>query len=92
MNKNDLVERVAMRADISKGKAAKAVDAVLAEIGASLKKGEDVTLVGFGTFTVAERAARLARNPQTGATVSVPAQTVPKFRPGKALKDSLQKD
>ena len=90
MNKNDLVELVAMHADLSKAKAQKAVDTVFAEITRSLKKGEDVTLVGFGTFTVAERAERQCRNPQTGETMTVPAKKHPTFRVGKALKAAVQ--
>ena len=90
MNRNELIEQVAMHADLSKAKAQKAVDTVFAEITRSLKKGDDVTLVGFGTFTVAERAERQCRNPQTGETMTVPAQKHPKFRVGKALKDAVQ--
>ena len=90
MNRNELIEQVAMHADLSKAKAAKAVETVFAEITRSLQKGEDVTLVGFGTFTVTERAERQCRNPRTGEAVTVPAQKHPKFRVGKALKDAVQ--
>ena len=90
MNRNELIEQVAMHADLSKAKAAKAVETVFAEITRSLQKGEDVTLVGFGTFTVSERAERQCRNPRTGEAITVPAQKHPKFRVGKALKDAVQ--
>ncbi|MDY6009530.1 MAG: HU family DNA-binding protein [Duodenibacillus sp.] len=89
MNKNELVEQIAQAADISKGKAALALDAFVAAVTDSLKKGEDVSLVGFGTFTVSERAARTGRNPQTGAEIKIEASNVPKFRAGKKLKDAV---
>ena len=89
MNKNELVEQIAQAADIPKGKAALALDAFVAAVTDSLKKGEDVSLVGFGTFTVSERAARTGRNPQTGAEIKIEASNVPKFRAGKKLKDAV---
>ncbi|WP_417070956.1 HU family DNA-binding protein [Niveibacterium terrae] len=89
MNKSELIDRVAQDADISKVEAGRAIDALIEAVKQSLKKGEDVTLVGFGTFTVGERAARSGRNPQTGATIAIEAAKVPKFRAGKALKDAL---
>ena len=89
MNKSDLIDAVAGDADVSKAEAARVVDAVIDSITRALKKGDTVTLVGFGTFQVRERAARSGRNPRTGATIKIKASKVPKFRPGKALKDAL---
>jgi DNA-binding protein HU-beta len=90
MNKADLIEAVAGSADLSKAAAGRAVDAVVDAVTDALKKGEEVALVGFGTFTVKERAARTGRNPQTGATIQIAASKVPSFRAGKALKDAVQ--
>ena len=89
MNKTELVEFIATQADLSKAKAAEAVDAFVEAVTTSLKKGKDVTLVGFGTFTISKRAARTGRNPQTGATIKIAAFKAPKFRPGKSLKDAV---
>lgn len=89
MNKTELVEFIATQADLSKAKAAEAVDAFVEAVTSSLKKGKDVTLVGFGTFTISKRAARTGRNPQTGATIKIAASKAPKFRPGKSLKDAV---
>lgn len=89
MNKNELIEQIATAADISKAKAGLALDAFVEAVTSSLAKGEDVALVGFGTFTVAERAARTGRNPQTGAEIKIAATNVPKFRAGKKLKDAV---
>lgn len=89
MNKTELVEFIATQADLSKVKAAEAVDAFVEAVTTSLKKGKDVTLVGFGTFTISKRAARTGRNPQTGATIKIAASKAPKFRPGKSLKDAV---
>jgi DNA-binding protein HU-beta len=89
VNKNDLVALVADAAGLSKIDATKAVDAVFDGIINSLKKGDEVRLVGFGTFTVAERAASEGRNPRTGEKIDIPASKQPKFKPGKTLKDSL---
>ena len=89
MNKTELVEFIATQADLSKAKAAEAVDAFVEAVTTSLKKGKDVTLVGFGTFTISKRAARTGRNPQTGATLKIAASKAPKFRPGKSLKDAV---
>ena len=89
MNKNDLVATVASSAGLSKADAAKAVDSVFNAITDSLKKGGDVRLVGFGTFSVASRAATQGRNPRTGETINIPASKQPKFKPGKALKDAV---
>ncbi|MBP2312420.1 HU family DNA-binding protein [Azospirillum soli] len=89
MNKNDLVAHVADAAGLSKTDATKAVDAVFEGIADSLKKGDEVRLVGFGTFAVAERAASEGRNPRTGEKITIPASKQPKFKPGKTLKDGL---
>ena len=89
MNKTELVEFIATQADLSKAKAAEAVDAFVEAVTTSLKKGKAVTLVGFGTFTISKRAARTGRNPQTGATIKIAASKAPKFRPGKSLKDAV---
>lgn len=89
MNKNDLVAAVADRSDMSKADAAKAVDAVFDAIADSLKKGSEVRLVGFGTFSVSRRAASEGRNPRTGEKIKIPAQNQVKFKVGKGLKDSV---
>ena len=89
MNKIELIEHVAKQADISKAAAGRALEAVVGGIRATLKKGNSVTLVGFGTFSIGKRAARTGRNPRTGAAIKIKAAKVPKFRPGKALKDAL---
>lgn len=91
MNKQDLVSKVAESADISKQKAAQAVDAVIEAIKGSLKKGDDVRLVGFGTFSVAKRSATTGRNPRTGEPIKIPASKQPKFKAGKELKDAVNK-
>jgi len=89
VNKIELIEHVAKQADISKAAAGRALEAVVGGIRSSLKKGNSVTLVGFGTFSIGKRAARTGRNPRTGAAIKIKAAKVPKFRPGKALKDAL---
>lgn len=89
MNKNDLVAQVAGGAGLSKADAAKAVDSVFYAITASLKKGNEVRLVGFGTFNVARRKASKGRNPRTGEPIDIPASKQPKFKAGKALKDAV---
>ncbi len=89
MNKNDLVAQVAANADISKSDAAKAVDAVLDSISGSLKGGQEVRLIGFGTFSVAHRRASQGRNPRTGEPIQIPASRQAKFKAGKSLKESL---
>jgi len=86
MNKSDLVEAIAKSAGISKSAAARTLDAILESIKKSLKKGNPVSLVGFGTFSVGKRAARAGRNPRTGATIKIKAAKVPKFRAGNKLK------
>ncbi len=88
-NKSDLIEAIAKSADLSKAAAGRALDATLESISKSLKKGELVSLVGFGTFYVAKRAARNGRNPRTGETIKIKAAKVPKFRAGKGLKDTV---
>ena len=89
MNKNDLVAAVADGADLSKADAAKAVDAVFDSITGSLKGGGEVRLVGFGTFSVANRKASTGRNPRTGEAIKIAASKQPKFKAGKGLKDSV---
>ncbi|OIQ97200.1 DNA-binding protein HU [mine drainage metagenome] len=89
-NKNDLVAVVANSTGLSKADAAKAVDAVFAAITESLQKGDEVRLVGFGTFAVSERAASEGRNPRTGEKIEIPASKQPKFKAGKGLKDAVQ--
>ena len=89
MNKAELVAAVAEKAEISKKDAEAAVKAFTDVIAEELKKGEKVQLVGFGTFEVSERAARVGRNPQTKQEIKIPASKAPKFKAGKALKDSL---
>jgi DNA-binding protein HU-beta len=89
MNKTELIDHIAQQADISKAAAGRALDAVIGGVKGTLKKGGSVTLVGFGTFAVGKRTARTGRNPRTGAAIKIKAAKVPKFRPGKALKDAL---
>ncbi len=89
MNKSELIEAVAQSADISKAAATRAVDAFVDNVVQALKEGDQVTLVGFGTFLVRERAARTGRNPRTGETIRIAASKVPGFKAGKGLKDAL---
>ncbi|MEZ5445093.1 MAG: HU family DNA-binding protein [Gammaproteobacteria bacterium] len=89
MNKADLIEKIAEAADVSKATATRALDATLESITKELKKGQVVTLVGFGTFTVRKRAARTGRNPRTGETLKIKAAKIPGFKAGKALKDAV---
>ncbi|HES77222.1 MAG TPA: HU family DNA-binding protein [bacterium] len=89
MNKSELIDAVAQSADLTKASAAKAVDGVIAAVTEALKNGEQVTLVGFGTFLVREREARTGRNPQTGAEISIAASKLPSFKAGKGLKDAV---
>ena len=88
MNKADLIDAVAQDTDMSKASATRAVDSVIDNITGSLKSGDQVTLVGFGTFMVRDRAARSGRNPQTGETIQIKASKAPAFKAGKALKDA----
>ncbi len=89
MNKNDLVASVANDSGLSKADSAKAVDSVFDNISKALSSGSDVRLVGFGTFSVAQRRASEGRNPRTGEKIQIPASKQPKFKAGKALKDSV---
>ena len=89
MNKNDLIAKVADMADLSKADATKAVDCVFDTITGSLVGGDEVRLVGFGTFTVSKRAASTGRNPRTGEPMQIPASMQPKFKAGKGLKDAV---
>ena len=89
MNKTELIDHIAEQADLSKAAAGRALDAVIGGVKGALKKGGTVTLVGFGTFAVGKRTARTGRNPRTGAAIKIKAAKVPKFKPGKALKDAL---
>jgi DNA-binding protein HU-beta len=89
MNKTELVEHIAQHADMSKASAGRALEAVIGAVRTTLKKGGTVALVGFGTFAVTKRPARKGRNPRTGEEIKIKAAKVPKFRPGKGLKDAL---
>ena len=90
MNKAELIDHIARQADISKAAATRALDAIVGGVKSTLKKSGSVTIVGFGTFAVTKRAARTGRNPRTGAAIKIKAAKVPKFKPGKALKDALK--
>jgi len=89
MNKGELIEAVAAAADLTKADATKAVEAFLDTVTRTLRKGDQVAIVGFGSFSVKSRAARLGRNPKTGATIQISASRVPGFKAGKALKDAV---
>lgn len=89
MNKSDLIAVIAEAADIPKSTAGRALDGLIDAIAIALKNGENVSLVGFGTFSVRQRAARTGRNPQTGASLMIAASRMPAFKAGKALKDAL---
>ncbi len=89
MNKNDLIAKVAEAADLSKADAGKAVDALFDTITGALASGDDIRLVGFGTFAVTNRAATKGRNPRTGEEIDIPASKQPKFKAGKGLKDAV---
>lgn len=91
MNKTQLVDAVAEATDVSKVKAAESVEAVLAAISGAMAKGDSVTLVGFGTFSVVQRKAREGRNPNTGKAIKIAAKKAPKFSAGKALKEAVNK-
>ncbi len=88
VNKTQLVEKIAESADLSKASAGRALEAVIESVTDTLKDGEQVALVGFGTFSVRTRAARTGRNPKTGAEIQIAEAKVPAFKPGKALKDA----
>lgn len=89
MNKSELIDAVASAADLSKADAGRAIDATVSAITDALSKGDSLSLVGFGTFSVSERAARSGRNPRTGETIQIAAAKLPKFKAGKALKDAV---
>jgi len=89
VNKSELIDAIAAEADISKAAAGRALDATVAAVTQALQEGEMLTLVGFGSFYIGERAARSGRNPRTGATIKIKSAKVPKFRAGKALKDAV---
>jgi len=89
VNKTELIEHIAADADISKAAATRALESALDTITSALKKGDAVSLVGFGTFEVSQREERSGRNPATGAAITIKASKAPKFRAGKALKDAL---
>ncbi len=89
MNKTELIEHIAKHADISKAAAGRALESMIGAVKTTLKKGGSVSLVGFGTFAVTKRAGRTGRNPRTGEAIEIKKAKVPKFRPGKALKDAL---
>jgi DNA-binding protein HU-beta len=91
MNKSELINAIAASADISKAAAGRALDATTDAITGALKKGDTVTLIGFGTFKVSKRAARIGRNPRTGAELKIAARKAPAFSAGKALKDAVNK-
>lgn len=90
MNKAELIDAVAESADISKAEAGRAIDGMTAAVSNALKKDDSVTLVGFGTFSVRERAARKGRNPQTGEEINIKAAKLPVFKAGKTLKDTIK--
>ncbi|WP_428312584.1 HU family DNA-binding protein [Hydrocarboniphaga sp.] len=90
MNKSELIQAIADKADLSKADAGRALDAMILVIGKALKKKDKVAVVGFGTFQVRERAARSGRNPATGATLKIKASKTPAFKAGKALKDAIK--
>jgi len=89
VNKQELIENIAGSADITKAAAGRALDSMIDSITGSLKNGDSVVLVGFGTFSVRDRAARIGRNPQTGEEIQIAAARVPAFKAGKALKDAV---
>jgi DNA-binding protein HU-beta len=89
VNKSELIDAIAASADIPKAAAGRALDAMVDSVTDALKKGDQVVLVGFGTFSVKDRAARTGRNPQTGQPIQIAAAKVPSFKAGKALKDAL---
>lgn len=89
MNKTDLINQIAQHAELTKAQAESALNATITAISDTLEAGESVTLVGFGTFSVKERAARNGRNPKTGETIHIEASKVPGFKAGKALKDAV---
>ncbi|MEZ5690431.1 MAG: HU family DNA-binding protein [Rickettsiales bacterium] len=91
MNKNELIAEIADQADLTKAKASETIDAFISVVSKALSKGDEVRLVGFGTFTVTHRKATEGRNPRTGAVIKIAASKKPKFKPGKALSDAVNK-
>jgi DNA-binding protein HU-beta len=91
MQKSDLIDKIADDAGISKAAADRALNSILSNITTTLKSGDRISLVGFGTFSISKRAARIGRNPQTGAEIMIKATKVPKFKAGKSLKDAVKK-
>ncbi len=89
MNKSELIDAVATATDLTKADAGRAIDATVAAITDTLSKGESLSLIGFGTFSISHRAARAGRNPRTGETIQIKAAKLPKFKAGKALKDAV---
>ena len=89
MNKTELIDHIAKTADISKAASSRAVEALIDAVSSTLKENGSVTLVGFGTFSVGQRGERTGRNPKTGDEIQIKAARIPKFRPGKALKDAI---
>jgi DNA-binding protein HU-beta len=90
MNKAEFIESVADKAGLTKADAGRALDAIVATLGKALKKGDSVSLIGFGTFSVKKRAARTGRNPATGEAIKIKASKSPSFKPGKAFKDAIK--
>lgn len=89
MNKSELIDAIAAKSNLTKASAAKALEGFVEAVTESLKNGDQVTIVGFGTFVVRNRDARTGRNPRTGETINIPASKLPAFKPGKALKDAV---
>lgn len=89
MNKSQLVDKISESADLSKAAAGRALDSFIEAVGEALQSGDQVSLVGFGTFLLRERASRSGRNPQTGQTIEIAAAKIPAFKAGKALKDAV---
>jgi DNA-binding protein HU-beta len=89
MNKSELIDAVAGAADLTKADAGRAIDAMVGAITDTLSKGDSLSLIGFGTFSISDRAARTGRNPRTGETIQIKAAKLPKFKAGKALKDAV---
>jgi len=89
MNKSELIDAVAEAAGLTKADSSRALDAVISAVSGAMGKGEQVSILGFGTFLVRHRNARVGRNPQTGAEIQIKAANVPAFKPGKALKDAV---
>ena len=90
MNKSQLVDKISESADLSKAAAGRALDSFIEAVGEALQSGDQVSLVGFGTFLLRERASRSGRNPQTGETIEIAAAKIPAFKAGKALKDAVK--